>query len=264
MIDIHNHILPGLDDGSQDIETTEIYLDLIAKANMEAIVFTPHFKRGFFDNTKDKILEAFHQVESLIIAKNYSFKVYCAAEVYLVGELAVTDIQNNSFMINGSRYILVENSIYGFSKDLYENLYSLVKLGYKPILAHPERYSEIQKNIDLAADFLHRDIYLQINTGSLLDSYNMKTKETALELINRGYAHFLGTDSHCHTDVYDFPLALDIIKKQFGNDIAHILSKENPEKMINNDDVPYFYMQTKPRQTKKNIFQKIFGLKIIP
>ena len=261
MIDIHTHILPFLDDGSSDIETTEIFLEHIAKANMDAVVFTPHFKRGFFDNSKEKILPVYTQIENIIREKGYFYKTYCAAEVYLVGELAIADIQNNSFMINGSRYILVENNLYGFSKDFFENIYMLVKLGYKPILAHPERYPEIQKNVELAADFMHRDVYLQLNTSSILEGYTSKIKETAFELLRRGYAHFLGSDCHCQNNEYDFLQAFEIIKKRFGEDTAKILAKENPEKMLNNEDIQYFYLHTKPKPRNSSFLRRLFGLK---
>jgi protein-tyrosine phosphatase len=102
MIDIHNHSLPNLDDGSTNIKVTEHFLDLIVRAMMEAVVFTPRFMRGFYDNTKENILDVYNQVEALKQKKQYTFKTYCAAEVYLIGTEAVADIQNNSFMINGT------------------------------------------------------------------------------------------------------------------------------------------------------------------
>lgn len=260
MIDIHNHILPGIDDGSQDISVTEQYLDLIAQAKMDAVVFTPHYMRGFFDNTKEIILEAFNSVEKIKKSKGYSFKTYCAAEVYLMGEEAVTDIQTNAFMINGSRYVLVENSLTGFSNDLFENLYKLVKLGFKPILAHPERYLEVQEKPSLAVDFMHRDVYLQINTGSILGNYGAKVRDVALELIDRGYAHFLGSDCHCHSGLYDYPQAVEAIRKEFDDDTAEILSSDNPERMLNNDNIKYFYVFHEEKPEKKSFFKKLFGL----
>jgi len=226
------------------MNTTEKYLHKIAKAKMDAIIFTPHFKRGFFYNTKEKILEVYQQVDSIVKRSRFIFRTYCAAEVYLKGELAITDIQENSFMINGSRYVLVENSMYGLSKDFFENLYSLTKLGYKPILAHPERYLEIQKNIELASELMHRDVYMQINTGSLLGEYGSKVKEIALSLVKSGYAHFLGSDCHCDLNKYSYLEAFELINKKFSHNIAHLLAKENPEQMLNNEDIPLFYQKT--------------------
>ena len=260
MIDIHSHILPYLDDGSPHEEVTEYYIDRLVEANMEAVVFTPHFMRGFYDNTKDKIIEAFQKTNKMIKQKDYKLNVYCAAEVYLMGCEAVNDIQNNAFMINGSRYVLVENSLSGFSFDLYENLYQLVKLGFKPILAHPERYMEIKANPSLAEDFMHRDIYLQINTNSILGAYGNKVKDVALELIDRGFAHFLGSDCHCQNGIYDFPEAVDIIRKTFSDKIADMLSVEHPQKMLNNENIPHFYVFPQHRPKKKNLFQRLFRI----
>jgi protein-tyrosine phosphatase len=153
----------------------------------------------------------------------------------------------------------VENSLTGFSADLFENLYKLVKLGYKPILAHPERYLEIQKNIQFAEDFIHRDVYLQINTGSILGKYDKKTKDIALELIDRGYVHFLGTDCRCHSKVYDFAYAVEVIRKEFDDATVGWLTKDFPEKMLNNEDVPYFYVRRVPPK-QRSFFKRLFRL----
>jgi len=262
LIDIHNHILHGLDDGSPDIKTTEFYLDLVAEAGMEAIVFTPHYMRGFYDNTKDKVLATFEQVEQLKKQKGYLFRMYCAVEMYLMGQEAVSDIQTNAFMINGSRYVLVENSLTGFSHDLFENLYKLVKLGFKPILAHPERYLEIQRKPDLAEDFMHRDVYLQISTSSVLGGHGSHIKDVAMELIDRGYAHFLGSDCHCHSGVYDYPLAVELIRNEFGDDTAEILSSENPSMMLDNENIQYFYVTFYDRKKKPGFWERLLGMNI--
>ena len=259
MIDIHTHILPFLDDGAPHEDATEYFLEKVADAQMEAIVFTPHFMRGFYDNSKDKILDVYQKINYLIERKEYKFHTYCAAEVYLMGSEAVEDIQKNSFMINGSRYVLVENSLRGFSFDLYENLYKLVKLDFKPILAHPERYPEIQERPSLAEDFMHRDVYLQINTGSIFGAYGKKVKDVALELIDRGCAHFLGTDCHCKTDVYDFPKAVEALRRDFGDATAEMLAIENPQSMLKNENIPHFYLNKTYEPKKKNFFKKLFG-----
>jgi len=258
MIDIHNHILPNLDDGSPHHEVTDYYLDRIADANMTAVIFTPHFMRGFYGNKKDRILDEYKKALKFIEIKGYTFSTYCAAEVYLVGSDIVNDIQENSFMINGSRYVLVENSMTGFSMDFYENLFNLVKLGFKPILAHPERYLEIKENPDLAEDFMYRDVYLQINTGSILGEYGSRVKDVAMELIERGYVHFLGSDCHCKTGMYDFPKAVERIRKDFNDKTADLIAIDYPLKMLNNEEVPYFYINKKQLPLKRNFFQRLF------
>jgi len=260
MIDIHNHILPGLDDGSAHIDISEYYIERLIEAHVESVVFTPHFKKGFYENTKEKILISYNNVNDLIKKKGYAIETFCAAEVYLVGSQAVADIQENAFMINGSRYILVENSMNGFTFDFYENLYKLVKLGFKPILAHPERYLEIIKRPELAEDLMHRDIYLQINTGSLLGVMGKEIKNVAWELLDRGCAHFLGSDCHCKSGSYNFSIAVEQIRKEHGNDRAELLTKEFPRKMINNENIPHFYINRNIQPKKKNMLQKMFNL----
>jgi len=260
MIDIHTHILPNLDDGSSHIDITSYYLDRIHDANMTAVVFTPHFMRGVFHNTKDKILGTFNIVKELLEKKNYHFKIYCSAEVHLMGSEVINDIQENAFMINGTRYVLIENSLNGFSFDFYENLYKLSKLGFKPILAHPERYQEIIAKPDLAEDFMYRDVYLQINTESILGKHGSQIRDVALELIGKGYAHFLGSDCHCSDGEYDYPEAVEYIRKEFGDRTADLLSFEHPGMMLNNENIIHFYSQNKKKIEKKKFFQRLFRL----
>jgi protein-tyrosine phosphatase len=117
----------------------------------------------------------------------------------------------------------------------------------------------VQRNIDLAGDFMHRDVYLQINTGSILGNYGNKVKKIASELIYRGYAHFLGTDCTCRTNTYDYRQAVDRIRKEFGEKKAVLLSKEFPEMMLNNEDVPYFYVQRMPKYRSRSFIKRLFG-----
>jgi len=255
MIDIHSHILPGIDDGAPNMETTELFLDLISGSAVTAVVCTPHYRQGIYHNEKKYMIEVFQKTNDLKIAKGYKFQLYCAAEVFLKGESIITDIQNNAFMINGTPFVLVENNFYGFSDDFYINLYHLVFLGFKPILAHPERYENIQNNIMLAEEFMHRDVYLQINTSSILGHNGNKCQAIALELIDRGYVHFLGSDCHCRSDSYDYDLAVELISKEFNPKLANTLALVNPEKMLHNEYIPYFYQSVQTYTPKKNLFQ---------
>ena len=260
MIDIHTHILPNIDDGSSHEDITSYYLDRLNEAGIEGVVFTPHYYRGIFHNTKDKILLKYDKVLEMIKKKGYKFNTYCSAEVYLMGSEVMTDIQDNAFMINGSRYVLVENSLFGFSFDMYENLYKLSRLGFKPILAHPERYQELLTKPDLSEDFMYRDVYFQINTGSILGEYGNNVRDLALKLIDKGHAHFLGSDCHCTNGEYNYLKAVEYIRREFGDKTADILSYEHPLKMINNENIPHFYLKNKAKPVKKNLLQRLFRL----
>lgn len=260
MIDIHNHILPELDDGSPDIETTEEYFKLIKEAGITDIVFTPHYMPGFYENTRSKIEQSFQSVAQLKNDIIPEVNTFCSAEVYLNGEGIISDIVNEKLFLNNTNYVLVENNLNGFTEDLINLLYQLVRKGYKPILAHPERYKDIRRDITKVEDFMNRDVYMQINTGSLLGGYGDNVQKIAFELIDRGWAHFLGSDCHCHSGVYDYPLAVEAIRQEFDEQTANYLSKIFPKKMLNNENVPMFYMIRRELPKKKSFFDKLFNL----
>jgi len=100
---------------------------------------------------------------------------------------------------------------------------------------------------------------LQINTSSVLGGYGGHIKDVAMELIDRGCAHFLGSDCHCHSGVYDFPEAVDLIIKEFGDDTADILVNENPIKMLENENIPYFYVSFDEKPKTIGFCQKLLG-----
>ncbi|HPY96839.1 MAG TPA: hypothetical protein PL063_06470 [Candidatus Cloacimonadota bacterium] len=257
MIDIHNHILPGLDDGSKDINTTIDYLQLVQSSGVKKLVFTPHYMPGFYDSTREKVSAIFKQIIELKAEHAPDVEFYHSAEVYLNGENIVNDIIKENFFINNSQYVLVENNLNGFTEDLYQLLYQMNRKGMRPILAHPERYMEIKNDPSRADDFLQRDVYLQINTGSILGGYGQQVQNAAFELIDRGWAHFLGSDCHCRSGVYDYPQAVEVIRNEFDDKIATLLSSTFPEKMLKNEIIPHFYMVKKTIPKKKSFIEKV-------
>jgi protein-tyrosine phosphatase len=260
MIDIHNHILGGLDDGSPDLETTFEYLKLVNESGVKKLIFTPHYMPGFYDNSSEKIKLVYDEVMKHKAEFAPDVEFFHAAEVYLNGETILDDIYRENLFINNGQYVLVENNLNGFTEDLYTLLYNMIRKGLKPILAHPERYQDIRRDITKAEDLIHRDVYMQINTSSLLGGYGKQVQDIAFELIDRGWAHFLGSDCHCHSGVYDYAEAVNIIRNEFDDHIAKLLSETYPEKMLNNQSIPYFYMVRKELPRKKSFWQKLFSL----
>jgi protein-tyrosine phosphatase len=107
----------------------------------------------------------------------------------------------------------------------------------------------------MAEDFLHRNIYLQINAGSILGLYGQTISKTAWYLIDNGFAHFMASDNHCRTDEYILPIAKEMIHDKIDNYTAELLTKINPQKMLNNEKINYFYLQ-KQKIEKKGFFER--------
>ncbi len=257
MIDIHTHILPNIDDGSKDLKTSLRQLELMRKNGTMKVVCSPHFLRNTFHNTADKIDKKFKKLQNAVNKENIDIKLVKGVELYL-DDKALETIQSERFCIENTDYILVETSMTQFPADLYEILYQLVKAGYKPIMAHPERYGSIINDNDLAEDLMYKNVYLQMNAGSLFGQYGKKVKKTAWNLLEKGYVHFLASDNHCNNNEYNLQKAYEIIAEYIDEFTAKLLTKVNPEKMLKNEIIDYFYLDSMEIEYK-NIFHKFIS-----
>ncbi|MCK4956993.1 MAG: capsular biosynthesis protein [Candidatus Cloacimonetes bacterium] len=256
MIDIHTHILPEIDDGSRNIEESLLQLELMSRAGVTDIVCTPHYISNYYNNNRDIIEPKLAKLQAEADAQNINIKLHKGIEI-LLDSKSVEKIKQEEFNINGSKYVLVESEMRAFPADFKEILYNLVKSGYKPILAHPERYFDIIRNPSLAEDFMHRNVYMQINAGSLLNHYGKESRKVAWKLIENGWAHFIASDNHCRFDEYILPTAIEQIRNEIDDYTANLLSKGNPSKMLNNEQINMFYVSEFSKEKNKSLFKKI-------
>ena len=256
LIDIHTHILPNVDDGSNSLEESLKHLQKMADLGVEKVFLTPHFMLGKYANNLENITQHFNAFKAEVAKLQISTEVLLGAEVYCDPTVLEQTLQER-LTLGNSNYVLFETSLNDIGKDIKKFIYELQVNDFRPILAHPERYQEIKENPIKADDFLQRDVYLQINTGSILGGYGKQVQDTAFELIDRGWVHFLGSDCHCRSMVYDFPEAVDAIRHEFDNKMAELLSQTFPEKMLNNEHLPHFYMVRKETPKKKSFLEKM-------
>ncbi|MBL7149757.1 MAG: capsular biosynthesis protein [Candidatus Cloacimonetes bacterium] len=256
MIDIHTHILPACDDGSPDMETSLKKIRKMAEAGIDGIVLTPHFMRNQYHNTFNVITSKFKELKSQLKKENIPVNIYQAAEVYLDGNI-IKDIKSEKLVIADTNYVLVETNLTGFPSNLFDILYELVKSGYRPILAHPERYANIINDPSSAEDLVHRDIYMQLNAGSLIGHYGRSVKKAAWYLLEKGLTHFLASDDHCKSEDYSLPAAMEEIRKQIDDYTVKLLTEVNPEKMLNNEKIDFFYLES-TEDAPKGLLNRIF------
>ena len=255
MIDIHTHILYDIDDGSTDLETSVKHIANMSRSGVTDIFLTPHYIRYDFPTSKENIENRFQNLQKEISNKNIKIKLHKACEVYLDDNIW-EDIEAQNLMINDTKYVLVETTMNGFQENLYEILFDLVRRGYRPIMAHPERYRDVYNELQVAEDLIFRNVYLQINAGSLLGLYGEKIKKTAWKLLQNGFAHFLASDNHCQNDDYVLPEAIEMLNSQFDSSYTELLTQTNPQKVLNDEPIEFFNNMNEPLQEKVSFFQK--------
>ncbi len=241
MIDIHTHILPGVDDGSPDIETSVNAVRIAKEAGISEIVLTPHYLRGSYDNRRPKLLAILTELEKAVADADIEMKFHIGTEVMLDTNI-LNDIGKHDLHLADTKYVLVESSMNGFPGFFIHALYDLVRTGYKPILAHPERYMDIQNNIGMAEDLLYRNVYMQINAGSLIGGYGNNVERTAWALIENGFAHFLASDSHCRGETNSMQGAVEQINERYDEYTSELLTRINPGKMLRGEEIDHFYL----------------------
>ena len=177
--DIHCHLLPGIDDGSNSIEESIEILRRAEKEGVSEIVLTPHYIENtrYNCNNKNK-QDLFEKLKEAMEQSGINIKLYLGNENYMSMNF-IDLLKNNEIMtINNSRYLLLEFPLNQIYKNTKEYLYELVTEGYVPILAHPERYRDFQNNPDLVEEYTRMGILLQGNYKSLLGKYGSKAKKT--------------------------------------------------------------------------------------
>lgn len=195
-VDIHSHLLPNLDDGVQSFEESEEIILNFQRLGYKKLITTPHVMSDFYRNSNEDILNRLKEVNAHLQQKNIDITLEAAAEFYLDEELVKRVESGSPLLTFGKNYFLFETNFMTEPWNLKEFVFLAATKGYKPILAHPERYLYLQSNFEKAEDLISRGVLFQINISSLSGYYSKSAQTTAQKLIDKGYVHFLGSDCH--------------------------------------------------------------------
>lgn len=194
-VDIHSHLIPGIDDGSSSLEDSLQYIKELKKLGFKKLVITPHISENYFKNSQEDILSGFEKLKTHIAENNIDIDLEVAAE-YQIDEAFEDKMNAGKLLTFGDKYLLVELSYFSPYINLNSVLYELNISGYNIILAHPERYEYMQKDISRYDDLKSRDVMFQLNTISLAKFFGPQTKKTAEMLIDNKMIDFIGSDLH--------------------------------------------------------------------
>lgn len=195
-IDIHSHLLPGLDDGVQTFEEAETVILQFQKLGYKKLITTPHVMSDFFKNSNDIILSKHQELTQYLLRKEINIEIQPSGEYYLDEEL-IKKIETNAPLLTfGKNYLLFETNFMNEPLNLKEFIFLATTKGYKLILAHPERYLFIQSNFSKAEDLLNRGVLFQLNISSISGYYSKAAQVVAQRLIDNGWIHLLGSDCH--------------------------------------------------------------------
>lgn len=194
-VDIHNHILPGIDDGSPDIEQSLLLVQGLKDLGINKSISTPHVMHGVYNNTPATIKKAHTVLKEALTDRRISFDLQYSAE-YMIDDQLETWIQTNSLCPLPNRHVLIEMSYLAESNALFQIIKNIQEKGYQPILAHPERYNYYHQNFKVYKEIKSAGCLLQLNLLSISRYYGEAVKSAALTLIKSGMYDLVGTDMH--------------------------------------------------------------------
>lgn len=252
MIDFHTHILPNIDDGSKSIEETFNLIKEAKQAGFDKIIYTPHYEVGFFEtDVKERT------VWLNAISKNLNdlgVKTYLGSEIFITEDIIKLLEERKASTINDSSYVLFELPFNTEPMNLYDVIYSLQKYKLVPILAHPERYSFVQREPDLVYMLVKKGVLIQCNYGSIAGQYGKKAKFVMEKLLENNLVHFLGTDVHKENTIYSkIPNILEQLTNIVGEERLKEITSINPDLAINNKRIDI----REPIKVKLNYKEKI-------
>jgi tyrosine-protein phosphatase YwqE len=200
--DIHSHLIPGIDDGSPDMETSISLIKKMQELGYSKVITTPHVMSDFYQNSSETILKSLADVRLELKLQNINMEIDAAAEYYIDFEFE-QKIGKEKFLTFGDNYILVELSFMQAPKNLFDAIFKLQLEDYKVVLAHPERYRYYnQEDYD---NLISRGVLLQINLLSLIEYYSTSIQKKTEQLIANNQVSFIGTDCHnmMHAELYE-------------------------------------------------------------
>ena len=228
MIDIHTHVLPFVDDGSDSFETSFLMLENSISQGITDVILTPHFCLGEYQTDKETLTSEFEKFKDKIAEKGLNVNVYLGQEIFIRKDYKSLFKEQKILTMNGTKFVLVEFDTRN-DFDIAETVYDLKRLEYEPIIAHVERYPYV--DLSVAEEIKSLGGYIQVNAESLVGKNKRAYFKRVKELIKNGLVDFVASDVHDFRDNF-MQKAFEFTAKKFGLQTAEKLFNENAKIII--------------------------------
>lgn len=233
MIDIHCHILPCVDDGPESITASlEMAREAVAHG-IHTIIATPHHQNGRFVNNRELVIKSVNEFNQLLQEYSIDITILPGQEVRLFGEMLSDDEEQHLVTLGDSKkYVLVEFPSNHLPRYAERFFFEMQSMGYTPIIAHPERNSEIMEKPDMLYKLIKGGALAQVTAQSVTGTFGKKVQKFSLQLFEHNLAHFVASDAHGKKG-RGFALrdAYDVLAEEYGQSYCYLL-KENAELVV--------------------------------
>jgi protein-tyrosine phosphatase len=255
MIDLHCHILPGVDDGAQTLEDSIKMAELAVEEGITHILATPHHQKRNWINDKADVIRNVGELQSELDARNIDLTIFPGQEVSLYGEI-IKDIDADKLLFTDENqtYILVEfptSTIPNYAERLF---YELQLHGKTPIIVHPERNHQIIEHPNRLRDFIDKGALAQLTAASYTGGFGKEFQKVSRQLIEANLVHFISSDAHnTGNRAFHMEEAYDLLAKEYGRGLKNAFHQTTRD-LINGDPV----ITPETHQIKKSFLTKWF------
>lgn len=224
--DIHNHILPGVDDGSGCMRETMEMLEEEYRQGVRHIVFTPHYRRDMFAIPREEIQTVYARVCEMAADRFPEMEFYLGCEYYIHSDASVERLRGNpKYYMAGSRTVLMEFAYEASYAWIMQTVSEVRQMGLQPVLAHAERYECLYKGRDRVAELKTQGAYIQINCESILGKCGRKAKHFCMKLLKEDQIDLMASDAHdTEYRIVNIREAAELISRKFGQEKVETIS----------------------------------------
>lgn len=238
MIDLHCHLLPGVDDGSKSMDISLKLANDAVRDGIDYALLTPHHMNGVYLNHKKEVIQQTQEFQVELDRHKISLKVFPGQEVRINGDLLTAlDQDDILFADEGGQYLMLEfpdDDIPNYTSNM---IYELMQRGIIPVIVHPERNTKIMKQPDILYDLLNKGCLSQITAGSYVGIFGHKVQKFSKQLIQSGQVYIFASDAHnLPNRKYEMTNAFAKLGNEFGNDYVSKFN-ENAKRIINGDNI---------------------------
>lgn len=254
MIDMHSHILPAIDDGSRSIDETFSLIMEAKNAGFKGIISTSHYMEGYYETEVSERKLWLNTISEKFKEQKINIDLFLGSEIYISNEIIKLLEDGKASTINDTSYVLFEMPLNAEPLNLYDVIYDMLQYKLVPILAHPERYSFIQKEPELVYDLIQKGVLMQANYGSIVGQYGEKAQIIVKKFFENNMIHFLGSDAHRQDTIYPkIPQILRVLEELIGEEKLQELTTINPSMVLNNKRIDI----DEPRKIELTLKEKI-------
>lgn len=249
MIDFHSHIIPEIDDGSRSIEETMLLIKEAKEAGFTTIISTSHYLPGQYEFDEASRKQFLDVIQMGANNLGIDIELCLGSEIYVSYDMVDLLKEHNASTINGTNYVLFELPMQTEMPNLKNIIYNLLGNGYRPIIAHPERYAYVKEDPNWLLEYLELGVLFQSNYASIIGLYGKEAQKTVKLLLKNNMIHFLGSDVHKAKTIYaKMPEILQELRKILERDQIKKLTKTNAQLVLENKTI-YTEIPTKIKKS---------------